>query len=236
MASESGRGPDPGRPRAGDRQPRGGGGARRARRRPGPAPGAGARPRLRAVGPAADRVPRAARRGVAAGLPRQDQAALRAAVAGATWRRSSGRRCRTARALEAVWTSLSRGAVGFAMSLVIGSLLGLAMWWSRWLRAAIGPIVSGLQSLPSVAWVPAAIIWFQLTDAAIYTVVLLGCGAVDRQRPAQRPQAGAAAVRPRRPGARASRRSAGSGTCCCRLRCPATSAACGRAGRSPGAR
>src|SRR3954469_11001738 len=78
------------------------------------------------------------------------------------------------RAIEAVWTSLSRGAVGFAMSLVIGSLLGLAMWGSRWLRAAIGPIVSGLQSLPSVAWVPAAIIWFQLSDAAIYTVVLLG--------------------------------------------------------------
>ena len=77
-------------------------------------------------------------------------------------------------AAEAVWTSLSRGAVGFAMSLVIGSLLGLAMWWSRWLRAAIGPIVSGLQSLPSVAWVPAAIIWFQLSNAAIYTVVLLG--------------------------------------------------------------
>jgi NitT/TauT family transport system permease protein len=78
------------------------------------------------------------------------------------------------RAAEAVWTSLTRGAVGFAMSLVIGSLLGLAMWWSRWLRAAIGPIVSGLQSLPSVAWVPAAIIWFQLSNAAIYAVVLLG--------------------------------------------------------------
>jgi NitT/TauT family transport system permease protein len=78
------------------------------------------------------------------------------------------------RAAEAVWTSLSRGAVGFAMSLVIGTLLGLAMWGSRWLRAAIGPIVSGLQSLPSVAWVPAAIIWFQLSNAAIYTVVLLG--------------------------------------------------------------
>ncbi len=77
-------------------------------------------------------------------------------------------------AFEAIWTSLSRGAVGFAMSLVIGSLLGLAMWGSRWLRAAIGPIVSGLQSLPSVAWVPAAIIWFQLSNAAIYTVVLLG--------------------------------------------------------------
>jgi NitT/TauT family transport system permease protein len=78
------------------------------------------------------------------------------------------------RAAEAVWTSISRGAVGFAMSLVIGTLLGLAMWASRWLRAAVGPIVSGLQSLPSVAWVPAAIIWFQLSNAAIYTVVLLG--------------------------------------------------------------
>jgi NitT/TauT family transport system permease protein len=78
------------------------------------------------------------------------------------------------RAFEAIWTSLSRGALGFALSLVAGTLLGLAMWGSRWLRAAVGPIVSGLQSLPSVAWVPAAIIWFQLTDAAIYTVVLLG--------------------------------------------------------------
>ncbi len=78
------------------------------------------------------------------------------------------------RATEAIWTSLSRGGVGFALSLVIGTLLGLAMWVSTWLRSAIGPIVSGLQSLPSVAWVPAAIIWFGLTDAAIYTVVLLG--------------------------------------------------------------
>ena len=78
------------------------------------------------------------------------------------------------RAAGAIWTSLSRGGLGFLMSLVVGTLLGLAMWWSIWLRRAIGPIVSGLQSLPSVAWVPAAIIWFGLTDAAIYTVVLLG--------------------------------------------------------------
>jgi NitT/TauT family transport system permease protein len=83
-------------------------------------------------------------------------------------------RIRDGSAFEAVWTSLSRGAVGFALSLVIGTALGLAMWWSRWVRAAIGPIVSGLQSLPSVAWVPAAIIWFGFSNAAIYTVVLLG--------------------------------------------------------------
>jgi NitT/TauT family transport system permease protein len=78
------------------------------------------------------------------------------------------------RAWTAVSTSLSRGVTGFLASLVVGTVLGLAMWASRWLRRAIGPAVSGLQSLPSVAWVPAAIIWFGLSDAAIYTVVLLG--------------------------------------------------------------
>ncbi|HEY2764437.1 MAG TPA: ABC transporter permease [Pseudonocardiaceae bacterium] len=78
------------------------------------------------------------------------------------------------RAWDAIVTSVSRGAIGFLASLVIGTLLGLLMWRSRWVRRAIGPFVSGLMSLPSVAWVPAAIIWFQLTDAAIYSVVLLG--------------------------------------------------------------
>jgi NitT/TauT family transport system permease protein len=75
---------------------------------------------------------------------------------------------------EAVWNSLRRAFVGFGISVVVGTALGLAMAQSRLVRTAIGPLVSGLQSLPSVAWVPAAIIWFGLTDAAIYTVVLLG--------------------------------------------------------------
>ncbi len=78
------------------------------------------------------------------------------------------------RAWDAISISVSRGALGFLASLVVGTMLGLAMWRSRWRRAALGPCVSGLQSLPSVAWVPAAIIWFGLSDAAIYTVVLLG--------------------------------------------------------------
>ncbi|MGH4017287.1 MAG: ABC transporter permease [Pseudonocardiaceae bacterium] len=78
------------------------------------------------------------------------------------------------RAWEAITTSVSRGALGFLASLVIGTLLGLAMWRSRWLRRAIGPYISGLMSLPSIAWVPAAIIWFGLSDAAIYMVILLG--------------------------------------------------------------
>jgi NitT/TauT family transport system permease protein len=73
-----------------------------------------------------------------------------------------------------VWTSLSRGVLGFLVSVVIGTLLGLLVARVKPVRAAIGPILSGLQSLPSVAWVPAAIIWFGLSDATIYAVVLLG--------------------------------------------------------------
>ncbi|MBB5936110.1 ABC transporter permease [Streptomyces zagrosensis] len=73
-----------------------------------------------------------------------------------------------------VWESLSRGALGFAASLIIGTPLGLVVARVWFVRAAIGPILSGLQSLPSVAWVPAAIIWFGLTNSTIYAVVLLG--------------------------------------------------------------
>ncbi|KOT86764.1 sulfate ABC transporter permease [Streptomyces sp. NRRL F-5755] len=76
--------------------------------------------------------------------------------------------------LDYVWTSVSRGALGFLASVVIGTPLGLIVARVKPVRAAIGPILSGLQSLPSVAWVPAAIIWFGLSDATIYAVVLLG--------------------------------------------------------------
>ena len=73
-----------------------------------------------------------------------------------------------------LWTSISRAFVGFAIALVIATPLGLLVAKVRPVRAAIGPILSGLQSLPSVAWVPAAILWFGLTDATIYFVVLAG--------------------------------------------------------------
>jgi len=75
---------------------------------------------------------------------------------------------------EAVGNSLRRGGVGFLASVAIGTPLGLVLARVRPVRRMFGPLISGLQSLPSVAWVPAAIIWFGLTDAAVYAVVLLG--------------------------------------------------------------
>jgi NitT/TauT family transport system permease protein len=73
-----------------------------------------------------------------------------------------------------VWTSVYRAVLGFLIGVLIGTPLGLLVAKVRFVRAAIGPLLSGLQSLPSVAWVPAAVIWFGLNDTAIYFVVLAG--------------------------------------------------------------
>jgi NitT/TauT family transport system permease protein len=75
---------------------------------------------------------------------------------------------------EIVWTSVHRAVLGFVASVVIATPLGLLVARVRAVRAAIGPLLAGMQSLPSVAWVPAAVLWFGLTDATIYFVVLLG--------------------------------------------------------------
>jgi NitT/TauT family transport system permease protein len=78
------------------------------------------------------------------------------------------------RLVEAVATSLERGIVGFLIAIVVGTPIGLLLAEVRPIRRAVGPIISGLQVLPSVAWVPAAIIWFGLTDATVYFVILMG--------------------------------------------------------------
>ncbi|MFE9437978.1 ABC transporter permease [Streptomyces sp. NPDC006602] len=76
--------------------------------------------------------------------------------------------------LDYIWTSVSRGLLGFLLALAIGTPLGLLVARVAFVRAAIGPILSGLQSLPSVAWVPPAVIWLGLNDSMMYAVILLG--------------------------------------------------------------
>ncbi|MEU9076479.1 ABC transporter permease [Kitasatospora sp. NPDC004745] len=73
-----------------------------------------------------------------------------------------------------IWTSVWRGLSGFLLAVVIGTPIGLVVARVRPVRTAIGPVLQGLQSLPSVAWVPAAVIWLGINDRMMYAVILLG--------------------------------------------------------------
>lgn len=76
--------------------------------------------------------------------------------------------------LKAVTNSLQRAFIGFGISIIIGTVIGLALTKFSLFRRGFGPLITGLQILPSVAWVPAAIIWFGLSNAAMLFVVIMG--------------------------------------------------------------
>src|SRR6185312_6479943 len=75
---------------------------------------------------------------------------------------------------EGLATTLRRAAVGYVFSVAVGLLLGLAVARSRVLRAAIGSMITALQTMPSIAWFPLAILLFELSEKAIFFVVVLG--------------------------------------------------------------
>lgn len=76
--------------------------------------------------------------------------------------------------LPAIGTSAVRGAAGYAIALIAGTALGLALARVRVLDDAIGGSVIGLQSLPSICWFPLALIWFGLNEKAVLFVVVMG--------------------------------------------------------------
>jgi NitT/TauT family transport system permease protein len=75
---------------------------------------------------------------------------------------------------DAIGVTIQLAAIGYLAALVIGSVIGLLVARIPPLRAAIGSIVNGLQTMPSVAWVPLAIIIFGSNDSAIYFVMIMG--------------------------------------------------------------
>jgi NitT/TauT family transport system permease protein len=77
-------------------------------------------------------------------------------------------------ALPSVGHSVEHGAIGFGASVAIGTPLGLLVGRFKPVRAGLGPVLSGLQSLPSVAWVPPALMFFGPQPAMLYAVVLAG--------------------------------------------------------------
>ncbi|HEV3225445.1 MAG TPA: ABC transporter permease subunit [Acidimicrobiales bacterium] len=76
--------------------------------------------------------------------------------------------------VPAIGLTLQRAAKGYAVALVLGVVVGLAVSRSRVLRSAFGSFITGLQTMPSVVWFPFALIVFKKTEAAIMFVVVLG--------------------------------------------------------------
>ena len=85
-----------------------------------------------------------------------------------------GQRLVTLELWNAVGITMTRGVVGFAIASVLGLVLGVLVARSRILRAAIGSLITGLQTMPSIAWFPLAILLFQLSEQAILFVILIG--------------------------------------------------------------
>ena len=75
---------------------------------------------------------------------------------------------------EAAIITLGRAFKGFALALVIGVVIGSLVARVRVLRVAVGSLITGVQTMPSIAWFPLAILLFQLSEQAIMFVVVLG--------------------------------------------------------------
>jgi NitT/TauT family transport system permease protein len=75
---------------------------------------------------------------------------------------------------HALGTTFYRAVIGFALALLIGSIVGALVSRVGPLRAAVGSLLTGLQTMPSIAWFPFAIILFGLTTQAIIFVIILG--------------------------------------------------------------
>ena len=73
-----------------------------------------------------------------------------------------------------IGTSILRLLVGLAIAIGGGVVLGIFMARVETVNQTIGSLVLGLQSIPSVAWVPLGILWFGLTDAGIIFVTAIG--------------------------------------------------------------
>jgi len=76
--------------------------------------------------------------------------------------------------IEGARTTLERAVVGFGIALLIGTAVGAVVARSRIVRSAVGSMVTGLMTMPSIAWFPAAIVLFGIKDSAILFVIILG--------------------------------------------------------------
>jgi NitT/TauT family transport system permease protein len=76
--------------------------------------------------------------------------------------------------LEGIWVTMSRLLIGYLIGCFIGLPLGMLTARSKTLNDTLGVLALGLQTLPSVCWVPLALLWFGQTESAMLFVVIMG--------------------------------------------------------------
>lgn len=76
--------------------------------------------------------------------------------------------------LIGIVVSFRRLLIGFFIAMLLGGLLGVILRVSKSLDETIGSLVLGLQTLPSICWLPLALLWFGLSEWAIIFVVVAG--------------------------------------------------------------
>jgi NitT/TauT family transport system permease protein len=75
---------------------------------------------------------------------------------------------------QAIGNTLQSAVIGFAVAIVVGCLIGALVSRIYVLRAAVGSLITGLQTMPSIAWVPFAGLLFGNNNSAILFLVILG--------------------------------------------------------------
>ncbi len=75
---------------------------------------------------------------------------------------------------HAIATTLQRAVIGFGLAVLIGAVIGALVSRIKPLRAGVGSLITGLQTMPSIAWFPFAIILFGISTPAILFVIILG--------------------------------------------------------------
>ncbi|MEO8352226.1 MAG: ABC transporter permease [Chthoniobacteraceae bacterium] len=74
----------------------------------------------------------------------------------------------------ALLVTMKRLLLGYVVGIALGLPVGLLIARFQWANDTIGTLSLGLQTLPSVCWVPLALLWFGQTEAAMLFVVIMG--------------------------------------------------------------
>lgn len=73
-----------------------------------------------------------------------------------------------------VIASLKRILVGYFISVVLGTSLGLLLAKFKYLDDNLSALILGFQTLPSICWLPFAILWYGLNESAVIFVIAIG--------------------------------------------------------------